>query len=533
MQCLRHFAFSRQPVHAAIACAGAILAANGYAQLPSAPSAPWIPPAQLNLHTPTEASPLPGASAHNALSLADLIDIAERRNPETRAAWERAKGLLARKGVARSALYPTLTGLVIGETTRNGILFNSEFVRQTEGILEPALELDYTVFDWNARLDAVRAARYDLFAGDYAFNNTHLQVIDSVTDSYFRLLDSKGQVAAAEANLKNAQTVADQVNARLNNGLATLPDALEARASAAQVAYELASLQGAQSIAEAHLATTLRLPASTVLSTVPLDRLAPAPALAETVEDAMARALHDRPDLLEQEARVAAADWRIHQARTAYLPQILFSGQEGRARAFGEQDLLPSVYGAVGVWNAQLSLHWTLFDGGLRSSEKASAVAEKSAAQADLDADRDRIEDQVWTAYTNAQTAFSQQQAASALLQAAQVSYTAAVESYSDGVRTLVDVVTAQRVLAQARSEEITARTNTFLQTARLAYRTGELLQAHAGPATLVPGTAAAPIFGQAPPVPPQPQYPNPFGSVPTPTHSSPLPTDPTDGDPQ
>jgi outer membrane protein TolC len=117
-------------VHAAIACAGAILAANGYAQLPSAPSAPWIPPAQLNLHTPTEASPLPGASAHNALSLADLIDIAERRNPETRAAWERAKGLLARKGVARSALYPTLTGLVIGETTRNGFSIVSLYARR-------------------------------------------------------------------------------------------------------------------------------------------------------------------------------------------------------------------------------------------------------------------------------------------------------------------------------------------------------------------------------------------------------------------
>jgi outer membrane protein len=518
---------------AAVACVGATLAANSYAQLPSEPSAPWTPPAQLNLRAPAEASPLPVDSVQHSLSLADLIDIAEKRNPETRAAWERAKGLLARKGIARAALYPTLTGLVIGETTRNGVLFNSEFVRQTEGILEPALELDYTVFDWNERVDAMRAARYDLFAGDYAFNNTHLQVIDSVTSSYFRLLDSEGQVDAAEANLKNAQTVADQVNARLNNGLATLPDALEARAAAAQAAYELASLQGAQSIAEADLATTLRFPASTILPTIPLDRLAPATALAETVEDATARALHDRPDLLEQEARVAAADWRIHQARTAYLPQILFSGQEGRARAFGEQDLLPSVYGAVGVWNAQLSLHWTLFDGGLRSSEKASAVAEKATAQAELEAARDRIEDQVWTAYTNAQTAFSQQQAASALLQAAQVSYTAAVQSYSDGVRTLVDVVTAQRALAEARSEEITARTNTFLQTATLAYRTGELLRAHAGPATLSPGPAPAPLFGQTPPVPQQ--YANPFATVPAPLNSSPVPdsTTPPTGEPQ
>ena len=154
----------------------------------------------------------------------------------------------------------------------------------------------------------------------------------------------------------------------------------EARAAAAQAAYELASLQGAQSIAEANLATTLRLPASTVLPTVPLDQLAPATALAETADDATARALHDRPDLLEQEACVAAADWRIHQARTAYLPQIVFSGQEGRARAFGEQDLLPSVYAAVGVWNAQLSPTGTWFDGGLRSSENRGGCGEGRGA---------------------------------------------------------------------------------------------------------------------------------------------------------
>jgi hypothetical protein len=148
-------------------------------------------------------------------------------------------------------------------------------------------------------------------------------------------------------------------------------------------------------------------------------------------------------------------------------------------------------------------------------------VAEKAAAQAELDADRDRIEDQVWTAYTKAQTAFSQQQAAAALLQAAQVSYTASVQSYGDGVRTLVDVVTAQRTLAQARSEEITARTNAFLQTATLAYRTGELLGSHGGPATLPPGKANAPFFQPLPAV-PQQQYPNPFGTVPAPSEAQP-----------
>ncbi len=427
--------------------------------------------------------------AAHPLALPALIDIAERRNPQTRSAWEAAKQAAAAKGVARSALFPTLTGLVVSATTRTAVLFNTIFVRQTEGLYEPALELDYTVLDWNARVDALRAARYDLFATDFAFNDTHLQIMETVATSYFGLLNSIGQVAAAQANLRNAQTVAAQVDAQLAQGLATLPDALEARAAAAQAAYQLASLQGTQSNAQASLATTLGLPASTVLPIVPLDRLAPPEALAETAADAIAKALADRPDLLEQESRVAAAEQRIRQARKAYYPDIVFTSNWGRARAFGEQDQLHEAYAAGGEWNVQLNLRWTLFDGGLRRSEVAEAAAAKAAAQALLDTDRDGIEREVWTAYTNTQTAFQQQQAAQTLLHASETSFAAATESYGLGVRTLVNVVTAEQQLAQARQEDVAARTNLFTQATTLLFRTGELLRSHAGPPVLPPVT--------------------------------------------
>ena len=89
MQFPRHSAFSGPALYATLACVMATaVAVNGYAQLPSAPSAPWTPPAQLKLPAPAEASPLPVDSAQQELSLADLIDIAEQRNPETRVAWE-------------------------------------------------------------------------------------------------------------------------------------------------------------------------------------------------------------------------------------------------------------------------------------------------------------------------------------------------------------------------------------------------------------------------------------------------------------
>src|SRR5689334_20473691 len=44
-------------------------------------------------------------------SLAELIDVAEAHNPETRVAWEKARAQADRLGIARSELYPTLSAI--------------------------------------------------------------------------------------------------------------------------------------------------------------------------------------------------------------------------------------------------------------------------------------------------------------------------------------------------------------------------------------------------------------------------------------
>ena len=74
-------------------------------------------------------------------------------------------------------------------------------------------------------------------------------------------------------------------------------------------------------------------------------------------------------------------------------------------------------------------------------------------------------------------TAFLQREAATALLDAATQSYAAALESYNYGVRNLLDVTAAQKVLAQARSADILARTQVLASLSDLAFRAGDLIQ--------------------------------------------------------
>jgi outer membrane protein TolC len=124
-----------------------------------------------------------------------------------------------------------------------------------------------------------------------------------------------------------------------------------------------------------------------------------------------------------------------------------------------------------------VNLNWTVFDGGARKNNLARAEANVRTAEAQVNASRDQIADEVWRAYSNVKTALRQRQAATALLEAANQSYAAALESYNYGIRSFLDVTAAQRTLAQARSTDVFARTQVLTTLVDLAFGTGSLLR--------------------------------------------------------
>jgi outer membrane protein len=411
-------------------------------------------------------------------TLAELIDLAEQHNPETRVAWEEAKVKAASVGIAESTLYPTLAAVVLGETLRDAALVGQYFNRQTEGLFVPVLHVEYLVLDFGGRLGEIDIAKANLLSADLAFNDTHRKIIFQVASAYYRLLNARGQRESAEASLKNAQSVEDDAQNRLTNGLATKPDVLEATAARTQADYDLQAAVGAEAIAHGDLATALGLAPETAFQVQGIEQLPTPTTMADSVDQEIDRAFAQRPELMQQIAKLRAAKGAITEARSAYFPTLSFSGDGGLARGYGQANLYPGGYAVGEYWNVGLQLKWTLFDGTRREHEMAEAEAEKKAAQAGIDALRNQIADVVWTSYTNMQTALRQQQAAAALLTASEQSYEAARESYGYGVRNVLDVVQAQKALAQAQSEDVLARTQLLLQVADLAFRTGDLIQA-------------------------------------------------------
>jgi outer membrane protein len=410
-------------------------------------------------------------------SLAELIDLAETHNPETHVAWERARAQAAALGIARSELYPTLAAAALSQTSSAEIFFGTQFYRQTVEDLQVGLDVNYTIFDFGARRGRINAAAAEVLAANFAFNDTHRNLIYQVEEAYYRLLNSIGQEDAARASLSNAQTVQQASEERLEHGLATLPDVLEARSATAQAEYDLQAVVGDEEVARGDLATALGTVPNAVIPVQPIDQVPTPDSIGDSFDQAIHRALGQRPDLMQQVAAIRSANARIKEARAAYYPKLTLDVSPAGQSLYGAQQNLSTVHTADFVGGLSLTLTWTVFDGGARKNRVAEAEADRRAAEAQVHATRDQIADQVWAAYSNLNTAFRQRQAAIALLKSASQSYDAALESYNYGLRNLLDVTAAQRALAQARSADVLARTQVLTALANLAFRTGDAIQ--------------------------------------------------------
>lgn len=417
---------------------------------------------------------------NKAYSLAELIDLAESHNPETRVAWEGARAEGAALGIARSELFPTLSAVALGGVDRQEIPLGTRFYRFTLPAAQVSLELNYTIFDFGARRGRIAAEGARVLAANFGFNDVHRKLIFQVQRAYYRLLNASAQDTAARASLANAQAVQQAAEDRLSNGLATLPDVLEARSAAAQAQYDLQAVLGEEESARGDLATALGAPAATLIRVEPLGEAPTPESVGETVEAAIDRALDQRPDLEAEVADVRRAEAQRREARAAYYPRLSFKANPTGLGISSQQQNIPWAHTADLTGGMAVSLSWNVFDGGARRGRLMQAEAEIRKTQSQVNAARDSIEDEVWNAYSNLNTAFRQREAATALLQSASESYSAALESYQYGVRNLLDVTAAQKVLAQARSADILARTQVLTALADLAFRCGDSIQMNA-----------------------------------------------------
>jgi outer membrane protein len=447
------------------------------------PSAPWSAPdlrGYTSLLKSAEPSPIDPQRRYN---LVELIDIAQRLNPETRVAWESARQAAIALGLVESEYFPVLTLSALGGYQSEALPLPKDvapngFFRFTVNQVFPTLNLRWLLLDFGRRGNAWDAAKERLLAANLGFNRKHQQIIFNVQRAFLGLTSLRGKIAVAQSAVDSARAVRESAEAQLRNGLATLPEVSLARQQEAQAAFDLEDVLASERDAQVALAESIGIPPTTQIQVVDFSALPPPAALEDSVDKVIDQALERRPDLIAKVAALRAKEAEMRRARAAYFPTLSlvsnFNTLAGRVKITGGNQPTGWFSSAEPSYGGGLLFEWNLFEGGATTRRVELAEAERRAAEDEVTAARDKAIRDVWKAYTDVRLAVRRLDVAAALVDASQKSYESTLESYRRGLETLTNLLAARRELSRARFVELDTKVQLLNASAALAFTTGE-----------------------------------------------------------
>ena len=171
----------------------------------------------------------------------------------------------------------------------------------------------------------------------------------------------------------------------------------------------------------------------------------------------LAEALGRRPEYKQEQLRVDAADAFVRQTFRNFLPDITGGGFYGAQRADMNE-----------VWELNIGLTWSIYDGGNRIARYREAKASLEAARARVKARALDISREVEQAQLTLEETDERIQAAQAAVASAQENFRLAQGRFDAGVGTILELTDAQLALTQAQNTEAQALADHRIAVARL-----------------------------------------------------------------
>jgi outer membrane protein TolC len=292
----------------------------------------------------------------------------------------------------------------------------------------------------------------------------------------FYLLDAeRANVAAARAIVRLANTDRIAVEKRHAAGLATKPDVLLARQREARADYELENAELGVSDAQADLALAVGVRVDTLPQIGSFGGQAVPATLSGAVEDLINLAMRERPDLAAKVAALRAGDAAVDLARASMYPTVELSSYYG-SHAFNyrlSNPPTPQFTAMAPEYAASVALRWDAFAGFEHVNSIERAEADREGARAQVYRYQLDVASQVWRAYYAFATALKKYRYAQALLQASQSAYDSNFGSFNHGLATIVDLLSAERDLADAKYTMVGSRADLLISAAAVAYASG------------------------------------------------------------
>jgi outer membrane protein len=411
------------------------------------------------------------------VSLDEAVKMAQRNSPQ--AVQARGNEKQARAAV-RSTYYSFLPSLSasLGETRQFTGGAQTRLNAAGERVTIPVepwsanngLQFGLELFDGGRRLYQLKSDKAAVDASEANSIAQEFQIELNVKQQYFNILAARESEAAARAQLQQAEEQLKASVARVTAGAATKSDSLRSLIQVGNGQLALLTAQNNLRVANAALTRLVAAPYTiTAAETDTVDALVPVDSMS-LVEYALRG-----PAVLQAQSNLAVARASRRAAKTPYLPTINASysrSGSGLDTRFGLGD---KSYG----YNGQLrfSLNYQLWNQGSREEAIVRANVAEDNAEAAL-RDARLAATATLTQYIAAvQTADQRIRIQLASVAAAEEDLRVQQQRYNLGASTLLDVLTSQSTLNQARSALIQARYDYRTAKAQIEALVGRKLQ--------------------------------------------------------
>jgi outer membrane protein len=290
------------------------------------------------------------------------------------------------------------------------------------------------------------------------------QLVAFGAERAFRLLlATQGETDVAAQNLAAVEDHLRVAGERFATRAAARFDVLRAEVQVEEARQEVIRAAGNIQVAHALLLQALGLAAGDYRALPPE---AAAPARAD-VDELVAAAVRQRPDLLALERQLAAAEAGVAAARAERYPTL--------ALAADYQAVTPESPTAFTRWSVGALVSLPILDGGRIGARRREAEAAVVQARAALDLGRRQVEEEVRQAVARVAEAAAQVRVAARQVEQAEELSRLADVRFSGGVGTATEVADAKGSLARARFGLVRAEAEQGIADAQLTLAVGSV----------------------------------------------------------
>lgn len=407
-------------------------------------------------------------SPEEELSLGEILDIALQNNPSTKISWQEAKSQAAEYSKTLSPYFPEISGEASYTKQRQHLFSQEEILLSTLDTINPQMQISYTLLDFGKRKHSSQKALYALYYANYKHNQQIQNLLQQVMDSYYDYLYQKHLLHSLEEDLQTEQTTLQVAKQKKEMGITDLSDVSQANSTYLQKKIETIQQKRVVETALHTLKTSMGLPTTVSFQVQDLPENVPIEPMIETIENLVVQAQKNRPELKAAFSQMEASKQALQQAKASSRPSVKSSFQIGKIW-WNEKKAEDYHY------TCEVSLSFPLFQGFFYKNavKSASALVEKSKAafyQQEL-----QLMQEVATAHSLVKSAAEAFQCAKEFLQNAELQVDIAFKNYQAGINTILDLLTSQSMLAEAKAKLILAKKEWYSSLAHLALATGTL----------------------------------------------------------